>query len=431
MLLFACFSSATALASDTGTGTGTASDREFEQCVRELSNELKEAGHSPEVVDETLAGVERRKRIVKLDRSQPESLQYFSDYLDNRVTKQRVERGRLIYDIYSELLWKLHADFGVSPRYLVALWGMETHYGNYFGQIPIVDAIVTLSCDERRPSFFRNELADTIALLEEGKLKASQLYGSWAGAMGHTQFMPSTMRAYAIDYDGSGSIELRDSVPDALASAANYLSAIGWHSSERWGREVSLSDEFEFEHFGLDDKLTVNQWSDLGIRRADGSRLPSGDMQAALLLPMGRHGPAFLVYENFHKLLRWNPSRSFALAVGHLADLIDGIPGLHTEPPDENMLLDLEQLRATQQMLNELDYDAGSVDGILGPNTRSAVRAFQQDHDLPADGFPDRDLYNRLKGLKEESSQTSQMSGNETHAIHAIHATYTINNSSL
>lgn len=371
-------------------------DEDFQQCVRELSKELQQAGHKPTIVKETLAGVERREQIVNLDRSQPESLQYFSEYLASRITKQRIERGRFIYDIYSELLWKIYQDFAVSPRYIVALWGMETHYGAYFGQVPIVDAIVTLACDDRRPRFFRNELAATITLLEEGKLKPSQLYGSWAGAIGHTQFMPSTMRAYAVDYDDSGTIDLRDSVSDALASAANFLSQIGWRSNQRWGREVSLAEQFEFQHLGLNHKLTVNEWSEQGVRRADGSRLPDSDMEASLLLPMGRHGPAFLVYANFRKILSWNPSQSFALAVGYLADLIDGAPELRADSPDEDMLLDFEQLRETQKMLNELGYDAGKVDGMLGPQTRRATRSFQQERGLPADGFPDRDTYQRL-----------------------------------
>ncbi|MCG5547721.1 lytic murein transglycosylase [Halorhodospira halochloris] len=372
-------------------------DEQFAQCVQELGDELQEAGFSPSLVDKTLADVERRERIVELDRSQPETLQHFSEYLDNRVTEQRIERGRLIYDVYADLLWKIHDDFGISPRYLVALWGMETHYGAYFGQVPIVDAIVTLSCDERRPQFFRGELADIIALLEKGKLQTDQLYGSWAGAMGHTQFMPSTMRAHAIDYDGSGSIDLRDSVPDALASAANFLNEIGWRSGERWGREVSLSDDFEFQHLGLNEKLTVNEWSELGIRRADGSYLPDSEIEASLLLPMGRNGPAFLVYENFRKILRWNPSQSFALAVGYLADLIDGAPELRSQNPDSDQLLDFEQMRAVQQMLNELGHDAGNPDGLLGPKTRRATRSFQQENGIPADGFPDRDIYERLR----------------------------------
>ncbi|MBK1733830.1 lytic transglycosylase [Halorhodospira abdelmalekii] len=377
-------------------------DPALAQCLLELRSDLEAAGYDADLVRDTLAQAKRLERIVALDRAQPESVQYFTDYLAQRVTAGRIERGRFMYQIYEELLWKIYSDYEISPRYLVALWGMETHYGSYFGRVPVIDALVTLACDDRRPRFFREQIEATIALLERGDLHADDLYGSWAGAIGHTQFMPSTMRAHAVDYDGSGRIELRDSVPDALASAANYLQHLGWRPGERWGREVKLSNRFNFKSLGLDERRPLNEWSELGIRRADGSRLPESTMEAALLLPMGRHGPAFLVYDNFDRLLRWNPSQSFALAVGHLADRIDGSGPLRAAPPPEEELLDLDELRETQERLNALGYEAGPVDGILGQQTRNATRAFQQENGLPADAFPDRAV---LEALREAEQQ--------------------------
>ncbi|MFW6278341.1 MAG: lytic murein transglycosylase [Halorhodospira sp.] len=373
-----------------------ASGEAFEACVDDLREALVEQGHDPELVTETLDGVEQLERIIELDRQQPEFVQTFWEYLDARLTEERIEQGRAMLDAHEQLLWQLYADFGVSPRYLVALWGMETHYGSHFGEVPIVDAITTLVCEGRRESFFFEELEATVALLEDGRLEHESLRGSWAGAMGHTQFMPSTLREHAVDYDGSGHIDLRGSIPDALASAANYLRRIGWDPEIRWGREVQLTEAFGFEHLGLDEPLPLSEWQRLGVRRADGSDLPESDLEAALLLPMGRHGPAFLVYDNFRKIRRWNASTSYALAVGLLADRIDGQPGLQADRPDLAALRRTE-LKTVQEQLQARGYDIGSADGLLGPQTRTAIRSYQQEEGLPADGYPTRALLERLR----------------------------------
>ncbi len=382
--------------------TATAAE-DFQACVTRLQSDLQERGRDTTVVEQTFAEVRQLERIIELDRSQPEFVQTFWEYLDDRLTEYRVERGRQMMAEHEDLLWRIYDDFGIPPRYLVALWGMETNYGNHFGEVPIVDAMTTLACEGRRASFFFEQLDATVELIERGRLDSDpeQLRGSWAGALGHTQFMPSTLRDHAVDYDGSGQVDLRGSLPDALASAAQYLHDLGWDSGVRWGREVTLADDFEFDHLGLDEPQPLSTWRELGVHRADGSTLPDSDLKAALLLPMGKEGPAFLVYDNFRRILRWNASISYALSVGLLADRLDGHPPLRAEREDSEPIRH-EELQAIQERLNELGYDTGTPDGIYGPRTQGALRAYQQDRGLAADGYPGPEVREALDVEAEE-----------------------------
>ncbi len=369
----------------------------FEECVADLREDLVRDGQPAEVVEAALADVRRLERLIELDRHQPEFVQHFWDYVDRRVTEHRVTQGRRLLEENSALLWRIHGDYGISPRYLVALWGMETHYGAYFGRVPVVDALVTLTCDGRRGSFFRTQLQATMEILSDRRMERAQMRGSWAGAMGHTQFMPTTFLDYAVDYDGSGRIDLWGSLADAFGSSANYLRSMGWQPGQRWGREVALADDFDYALAGLEQRRPLNEWDQAGVRRADGGRLPASDMEGSVILPMGRDGPAFLVYNNFRILMRWNASVSYALAVAHLADRIDGHPPLRGGRPDAKEILSRRETEWVQKRLNRLGYDAGEPDGLIGPNTRRAVRAYQADHGLTADGYPDRGLMLHLE----------------------------------
>lgn len=379
-------------------GSSVAMDEEaFAACVTDLRTHLvEERAHEPALVDHALDDARFLPRLIELDRAQPEFVQTFWDYLDDRVTRERIERGQRKLEEHAETLWQVHADYGVSPRYLVALWGMETHYGAYFGRVSVVDALVTLTCDGRREAFFRRELDALLHVMRDNHLERDELRGSWAGAMGHTQFMPTTFREHAVDYDGSGRVDLWNSLPDAFASSARYLRAEGWEPGQRWGREVTLADNFDYALVGLDERRSLDEWHEAGVRRADGNRLPPGDTEGSVLLPMGRSGPAFLVYKNFRVLMQWNASVSYALATGHLADRLDGQPELRAERTAEEIILSREEAKEVQDRLRELGYDPGPTDGLIGPQTRQAVRAFQQDRDLPADGYPDRDVMERL-----------------------------------
>jgi len=359
----------------------------FRACVDGLADRAKQAGISPAVVDDSLAAVELQGRVIELDRGQPEFVATFNDYFSRRVTEQRVERGRELLREHRRLLERVYRDYGVPPRYLVAFWGMETNYGSYFGRMPVLDSLVTLACDERRSEFFSRQLVAALRIIDEGAINPRRMRGSWAGAMGHVQFMPSVFLRYAVDYDDDGRRDLWGSLPDAMASAANYLSSIGWETGWRWGREVQLPDGFPYETAGHDQHRSLSDWRDLGVRDAYGRRLPAGDTHASLLVPSGHEGPAFLVYPNFDVIMEWNRSQFYALAVGRMADRLAGASTLVQSLPDGPRLRRAE-VAELQERLSERGYHSGPADGIPGPVTRKAIQRFQQEHGMVADGYP-------------------------------------------
>lgn len=362
---------------------------DFQRCVADLRQHAVKQGIDGAVAQEVLAGIEPLERVIELDRSQPEFTRSFRDYLGKRISDQRIEQGRKLYQKHSELLQRITRKTGVPGRYLIAFWGLETHFGSYTGNMPIPRALATLACDRRRSDYFTRELVSALRLIERGDIEADAMKGSWAGAMGQMQFMPSVYLDHAVDADHSGRIDLWNSVPDALTSAGHLLASLGWNEGERWGREVRLPEDFDYSLArGLNGKRPLSQWRALGIRDAFGRELPHADMQGALLLPAGHQGPAFLVYDNFRVIMGWNQSEFYALAVGHLADRIAGAGPLQTQPPAHDPLK-RETIKALQTALKDAGYEAGPVDGILGSGTRAALRRFQDDSGLTADGYPD------------------------------------------
>jgi membrane-bound lytic murein transglycosylase B len=379
---------------------------EFKACLDDLRVAAVEAGVAPALADEIVPSLRFQARVIELDRAQPEFQQTFAEYLGGRVTAGRVQLGRVLALRHRDLLTRLTREYGVPGQYLVALWGMESSFGRFTGKVPTLDALATLACDPRRSEFFRGEFLTALRLVERESLRPADFRGSWAGAVGQTQFMPSAFEQHAVDGDGDGRIDLWNSTADALASGANHLRELGWRTGERWGREVRLPEGFDYTLTGAGRWQPLSRWAELGVRRAGGAALPTADMEAALLVPMGRHGPAFLVYRNFEVLLRWNRSHHFALAAGHLADRIAGGGALRASMADAEGALSSEELAALQGALARLGYEPGPIDGLLGPATRAALRRFQADNDMIADGYPDAATRGRVLVLAADQQET-------------------------
>ena len=386
----------------TGDGTAVLSLPEeatvsFAEWLEGVKAEARANGISETTLELAFAGVEPNPRVVELDNSQPEFTRQIWDYLDSAVSDARVARGRELYAQYADVLNQVSARFGVQPQYVVAIWGIESNFGANFGDFSVIRSLATLAYDGRRSAFFRRHLMAALEILESGDISADRMLGSWAGAMGHTQFMPTAFLQYAYDFDGDGRRDIWGSPNDALASTANYLSDKGWVLGERWGREVQLPADFDYALADGETERTLAGWSGLGVLAADGTALPVADMQAALIVPAGSRGPAFLLYANFDVIKAYNNATAYALAVGHLGDRIAGGGPFLASWPRDLAPLSRDENFELQERLTSLGYDLGTVDGIVGPATRSALRAFQSDQGLTADGFPTPDVLNLLR----------------------------------
>jgi membrane-bound lytic murein transglycosylase B len=373
------------------------SGQAFRDWLDVLRVEARGKGISDATLDAALGDIAPVLAVVERDRRQPEFTQTFWAYLRQRVSDERVKRGRALLAKHRDLLNGIYAQYGVPPRYLIAFWGLETNFGDYLGGFRVIDALATLAYDRRRARFFRGELLGALQILEEGHITPDAMTGSWAGAMGQMQFIPSTFIGYAVDHTGDGRKDIWGSLPDAFSSAANFLFKLGWRAEEPWGWEVLLPRDFDLMLATMKVKKTLAQWSALGVRRTDGKALPHLEREGAILLPQGHKGPAFLVYDNFRTIMRWNNSVNYALSVGHLADRIVGLPELATGRDAEHTPLSRDAIGEIQQLLNRLGFAAGAVDGLPGSRTRTAIRTFQQKHALPPDGYPEPALLQRLR----------------------------------
>jgi len=364
---------------------------DFNACVAGLKDRALEAGVRASVVDEVMDKVERVEQVIELDRNQPEFTRTFADYYYRRVTDERITRGRELKDEHRALLAEVQNRYGVPAHYLLAFWGLETNFGSYFGNTPTPNALTTLACDPRRGNFFAGELVGALQIIDAGDITAERMLGSWAGAMGHMQFLPSVFLRYAVDADADGRRNLWGSVADAMASAGNFLEGLGWQRGLRWGREVRLPENFDYSTVGRSNAQPLSAWVAAGVTNAYGGALPPLDLEAAVLVPSGHEGPAFLVYDNFDVIMRWNRSESYAIAVGRLADRIAGSAALTRSADTGAKPVTRDAVKQLQIDLAELGYDAGAADGIIGSATRGALSQFQNERGLLADGHVDAD----------------------------------------
>jgi membrane-bound lytic murein transglycosylase B len=299
-----------------------ATDQPFEEWLGELSVEASKKGIRNEILASALTGIKLVPRVVELDRKQPEFSLTFRQYMDRVVPNSRVNRGRKKLAENKALLEEVGAKFGVQPRFIVALWGIETDFGRVTGGFKLIPALVTMAYDGRRSKYFRKELINALKILNGNHIKVKDMVGSWAGAMGQCQFMPSSFLNFAIDYDGDGRKDIWSTKADVFGSAANYLSSSGWKGGQTWGRAVTLPRGFNSGLANLKVKKTINEWQAIGIRRINGNDLPAQDIHASIVYTEGAGSAAYMIYDNYRTILKWNRSTYFAVAVGTLADRI-------------------------------------------------------------------------------------------------------------
>jgi membrane-bound lytic murein transglycosylase B len=370
---------------------------DFEAWVTSLRASARAAGIGEPTLRAALDDVHYLPRVVELDRAQPEFTRTVWDYLDSAVTAARVARGQDQLVLWRDAVDDAARRYGVPGPVLMAIWGIESNYGSNYGDIPTIDALATLGYEGRRADWARGQLLAALTILQRGDIDRDRMIGSWAGAMGQTQFLPSVYLAYAVDADGDGRRDIWGSMGDVIASTANFLAGSGWRAGEPWGVEVRLPPGFDPGHADLAQRQPTARWIAEGVRGIGTEPLP-GFADAAILLPAGARGPAFLVGTNFRAILRYNNSTSYALAVGLLAQRIGGGPDVLASWPRDLPALSRSELFELQSALNRRGYPSGMPDGVMGPATRDGLRRYQRDAGLPADGYPTLDLLERLRG---------------------------------
>lgn len=372
----------------------------FQSCLRRLPQEAAFRPISAATFEQHMTGMEPDASVLAMLDKQPEFTMHPWDYIAMLVDDERVADARAALTKWGEVLARIEARYGVPAHIVVAVWGVESNFGQNLGARPLMRSLATLACLGRRQSYFRGELAAALRIVQDGHIPAHRMTGSWAGAFGQTQFMPGTFLRLAVDFDGDGRRDIVDSVPDALASTARFLQAAKWQSGQPWGFEVRLPAGFDTTGAGRRNKRSMESWRAAGITLADGSPLPSDLPQAGLLLPAGPNGPAFLVGRNFDAIYSYNASENYALAIAHLSDLARSrsLSTDFTTPwPTDDPGLSRSQRRQLQGMLIMRGHDIGAADGAIGEKTRAAIRVEQQRLGHTADGRPGQRILRALQ----------------------------------
>ncbi len=359
-------------------------------------------GVSEQTLNKFLPKMQLLPQVIQADRKQPEFLSTFWEYTDARLTKSRIDKGKMLLKRYPTWLKRISDKYQVPREFILAFWGLETNYGNYMGNMDVLNALTTLAYNPRRRAFFTRELIAFLKILEQERWESVQ--GSWAGAFGHFQFMPTTFEAYAVDADNNGSRNLVKNMPDAFASAANYLHQMGWNPNQTWGQEVFLPENLNWRKVYETPEKTITEWVALGLMPAHQGWYVSPETKASLVMPMGKNGPVFLTYPNFKRVMRWNKSELYALTVCLLADIFaDKWQGIAHERIEQR--LSTEEVYQIQRRLADLGYYEFRPDGLVGKKTRRAILAFQQEKGLDEDGYPSKELLDLLNTYRKELKQ--------------------------
>ncbi len=370
----------------------------FQRWVKSFRAVALKNGVTARTYDRAFRGVKLNARVVKLDRKQAEFSRQIWDYLDTATSPKRVKNGQAMMAKHKRVLKQIEKKYGVDKEVVLAVWGMESSYGKNLGDINIIEALATLAYDGRREKFGRQQLLEALRIIQRGDITPDRMMGSWAGAMGHTQFIPTSYQAFAQDFDGDGKRNVWDlnDPADALASTANYFTKSGWVKNQPWGVEVKLPKDFYFGNASLKVKATPARWNELGLRTARGNRIPNHG-KGSVFLPAGADGPAFIVFKNFAVIKRYNNANSYAMGVGHLAAKIKGGGNFVKEWPRGPGALKLDEKLEVQKLLNNAGYDLGEPDGIIGPKTIDAVTAIQISWDQQPSGKADQDFLKLLR----------------------------------
>lgn len=379
--------------------------KEYIAWLGDLKKDMINRGISQATVQKVFAHdyYQPQPEAVKIDRKQLEFALTSTNYINRIVNKPRVETGQKHYRDLKPLITQIGQKYGVQPEYIMAFWGAETSYGNIFGNFSTIEVLVNLSYDKRRPAFFREQLYQALKIVDDYNIDHTKMIGSWAGAMGHFQFMPSTFNAYAVDYNNDGEIDIWHSFEDAAASAANYLAQMGWDKNTPWGMRVTLPQNFDFSQTGRDHSKTVAEWKKLGVKTLDKkSLILPPNTKASVILPEGRHGNAYLLLPNFFLIMKWNRSENYALAIGTLADYIK--TGKKWQPLKEmpSVRIKTDDIVKVQSFINKQGWSKLEEDGQLGSQTRNAVKELQKKAKLPTDGYPDSELLEKINNYNPQ-----------------------------
>ena len=374
---------------------------DFERWLDSFRAEAAAAGISQSVLDEALTGLSINPRVYELNDNQPEFSRGIWDYLDSAVSATRVNNGKEKYLENQRLFTLIENAYGVDAEIVAAIWGLESSYGAIMGGHDTIQALATLAFEGRRTGYGRSQLIGALKIIQHGYAARNELKGSWAGAMGHTQFIPTTYLAYAVDHDGDGRRDIWSNLGDVFASTANYLSVSGYRGGDPWGLEVRLPAGFDYSLADSDIKKAVVEWAASGVEAIRGPGLIERfdpNMRGRLIIPAGARGPAFIVFDNFSAILKYNRSTSYALAVSLLSEEIAGRSGAIVAAwPRDDRPLSLDERKALQQALKDRGFDPGPVDGIIGAGTKSALRAWQKQAGLPADGYASASVLDALR----------------------------------